>query len=79
MSNELLTIYLRGGKMRRVSPGLPVFFQPPLWSSGQSSGQQIQMLRFRFPALQDILGSCGSGTGFTQSCEDNCGATWKTQ
>jgi hypothetical protein len=44
---------------------------PPLWSSGQSSWLQIQRYRVRFPVLQDILRSSGSGTGSTQPREDN--------
>jgi hypothetical protein len=46
-------------------------FRPPLWSSGQSSWLQIQMSRFRFPALPDFLRSSGSGTGITRPREDN--------
>jgi hypothetical protein len=38
---------------------------------------QIQRSRIRFPALPDFLRSSGSGTGSTQPCEDNWGATWK--
>jgi hypothetical protein len=33
--------------------------------------------RVRFPALPYFLRSSGSGTGCTQACEDNWGATWK--
>jgi hypothetical protein len=33
--------------------------------------------RVRFPALPDYLRSSGSGTGSTQPCEYNWGATWK--
>jgi hypothetical protein len=47
------------------------------WFSGQSSWLQIQRSRFRFPALPDFLRSGGSGTGSTQPCEYNSGATWK--
>jgi hypothetical protein len=43
----------------------------PLWSSGQSSWQQIQRSRVRFQALPDFLRSSGSGTGSTQPREDN--------
>jgi hypothetical protein len=39
---------------------------PPLWSSGQSSWLQIQRSRVRFPALPDLLRSCGSVTGARQ-------------
>ena len=42
---------------------------PPLWSSGQSFGLQIQRSRVRFPALPDFLSSSGSGTGSTQPRE----------
>jgi hypothetical protein len=45
-------------------------FNRSLWSSGQSSWLQIQRSRVRF------LWSSGSGTGSTQPCEDNWGATW---
>jgi hypothetical protein len=45
--------------------------RPPLWSSGQSSWLQIQRSRVRFPALPDFLRSSGSGTGSTQTHEDN--------
>jgi hypothetical protein len=51
--------------------------RPPLWSSGQSSWLQIQRFRVLFPALSDFLRSSGSGTGFIQPREYNCGATWK--
>jgi hypothetical protein len=34
------------------------------------------MSRVRFPAVPDFLRSSGSGTGSTQLCEDNWGATW---
>jgi hypothetical protein len=44
---------------------------PPLWSSGQSSWLQILRSRVRFPALPDFLRSSGSGTGSTQTREDN--------
>ena len=37
---------------------------------------QIQRSRVRFPALPDFLSSSGSGTGSTQPCEVNWGATW---
>jgi predicted ferric reductase len=50
--------------------------RPPLWSSGQSSWLQIQRSQVRFPALPDFLRSSGYGTGSTQPCEDNWGATW---
>jgi hypothetical protein len=50
--------------------------RPPLWSGGQSSWLQIQKSLVRFPALPDFLKSSGSGTGSTQPCEDNWGATW---
>jgi hypothetical protein len=50
---------------------------PPLWSSGQSVWLQIQRSRVRFPAVPDFLRSSGSGTGSTQPCEDNWGATWR--
>jgi hypothetical protein len=43
----------------------------PLWSSGQSSWLQIQRTRVR----PDFLRSSGSGTGSSQPCEDNRGAT----
>jgi hypothetical protein len=48
---------------------------PPLWFSGQSSWLQIQKSRIRFSALLDFLKSSGSGTGSTQTREDNWGAT----
>jgi hypothetical protein len=48
----------------------------PLWSSDQSLWLQIQRSRVRFLALPDFLRSRGSGTGSTQPCEDNWGATW---
>ena len=44
---------------------------PPLWSSGQSFGLQIQRSRVRFPALPDFPSSSGSGTGSTQPREVN--------
>ena len=44
---------------------------PPLWSSGQSFGLQIQRSRVRSPALPDFLSSSGSGTGSTQPREIN--------
>jgi hypothetical protein len=45
---------------------------PALWSSGQSSWLQIKRSRVRFPALPDFfLRSSGSGTGSTQSRENN--------
>jgi hypothetical protein len=50
--------------------------RPPLWSSGQSSWLQPQSSRVRLPALPDILGSSGSGTGSTQPGEDKLGVTW---
>jgi hypothetical protein len=49
--------------------------RPPLWSSGQTFWLQIQRSRVRFLALPHFLRSKGSGTGSTQSREDNCGAT----
>jgi hypothetical protein len=49
----------------------------PVWSSCQSSWLQIQRSRIQFPALPDFLSSSGSGTGLTQSREDNWGTTWK--
>jgi hypothetical protein len=52
---------------------------PPLWSSGQSSWQQIKRSRVGFPALPDFLRNSGSGTGSTQPREYNWGATWKKQ
>jgi hypothetical protein len=52
------------------------FHRPPLWSSDQSSWQQIQRFRVRFPALPDLLRISGSGTGSTQPREDDWGATW---
>jgi hypothetical protein len=36
-----------------------------------------QRSHFRFPALPDFQRSSGSGTGSTQSREDNWEATWK--
>jgi hypothetical protein len=50
------------------------FPRPPLWSSDQSSGLQIQRSRVRFPALPDFLRSSGSGTGSTQSREESRGS-----
>jgi hypothetical protein len=49
---------------------------PLRWSSGQSSWLQIQRSKVRFPALPNFLKSSGSGTGSTQPCEYNWGATW---
>jgi hypothetical protein len=37
----------------------------------ESSWLQIHRYRVRFPALPDFLRSSGSGTGSTQSREDN--------
>jgi hypothetical protein len=48
---------------------------PPLWSSGQSSWLQIQGSQVRFPGTTKKKSS-GSGTGSTQPCEYNWGATW---
>jgi hypothetical protein len=50
---------------------------PPLWSRGQNSWLQIQRSWVPFPALPDVLRSSGSGTGYTQTHEDNCGITCK--
>jgi hypothetical protein len=50
---------------------------PPLWSGGQSSSLQIQRFRVQFPVLADVLRSSGSGTGYTQPRENNCGSTCK--
>jgi hypothetical protein len=52
------------------------YLGPPLWSSGQSSWLQIQILRVRFPELPDFLRSSGSGTRSTQPHDYNWGATW---
>jgi hypothetical protein len=49
----------------------------PLWSNGQSSWLHIHRSRVRFLALPDFFRSSGSGTGSTQPCEYNWGATWK--
>ena len=57
-------------------PHSSVSVWPPLWSSGQSFWLQIQRSWVRFPALLDFLSSSGSGTGSTQPCEVNWGATW---
>jgi hypothetical protein len=42
-----------------------------LWSCGHSSWLLIQRSRVRFPALPDFLRSSVSGTGSTQTREDN--------
>jgi hypothetical protein len=49
----------------------------PLWSGGKGSWLQIQRSQVRFLKLLDFLSSSGSGTGSTQPCEYNWGATWK--
>jgi hypothetical protein len=47
--------------------------RPPLWSSGQSSWLQIR--RSGFDSRHYQKKSSGSGTGSTQPCEYNWGAT----
>jgi ribosomal protein L37E len=49
--------------------------RPPLWSSGQSSWLQIRRPGFDSWHYQKKKSS-GSGTGSTQPCEYNWGATW---
>jgi hypothetical protein len=49
---------------------------PPLWSSGQSSWLQIRRPGFDSRHYQKKKNS-GSGTGSTQPCEYNWGATWQ--
>jgi hypothetical protein len=50
--------------------------RPPLWSSGQSSWLQIRRPRFDSRHYQKKK-SNESGTGSTQPCEHNWGATWQ--
>jgi hypothetical protein len=62
-------------KLSLINPRINCMVQY-VWSSGQSSWLQIQRSRVRFPTLPDFLRSIGSGTGSTQLCKDNWGATW---
>jgi hypothetical protein len=67
--------YVRMGLLITHRDQIYIYFlitlRPPLWSSGQSFGLQIQSSRVRFSALPHFL-----RMGSTQPRENNWGATW---